>query len=181
MSELDIIDLTNDSDTESSESDTEDAGLPLSDVSQTYLHLAIENTAEIKLRVVLAELADTNPAVAAALFKKLVTEKDGPVDQEGTDEESSETEATSDRDTTDDAEDSNSSHVEKLVICANCGDDYDAALPRELGECIYHTGRLKRNHGTFTWDCCCEDGDMEGCVEHIHVRGGSQKKRARYF
>jgi len=171
--------------------------------------VAIANTPEIRLREVLAELADANPAVAIALFSKLVIVdgvrvEDAPEVGSGptrTDGESS------------DVEHPNVAGALKLApklvqrweVCEHCDQEYDVGIPNEHGECLYHDGDLECNydafedwdercHGpmdssanrreypeNFVWNCCDGDGTTEGCIEDVHKPGGSRKKRARHF
>jgi len=177
------IDLT--SETDSAPNSRAGSEQPLGDIAHTQLHVAINTVPEQRLREIIAGLVDSVPAVARAIFNKLVVAVDNESDQEPEQDQ----------------------HVQEYVprweVCVNCDKEFDAGEEREDGECVYHTGDLEAIeelfpdhdedvHGPtdtpenrrafperFSWTCCDKDGTDEGCEEGTHEPGGMLRKRRK--
>ncbi|KDQ14368.1 hypothetical protein BOTBODRAFT_174852 [Botryobasidium botryosum FD-172 SS1] len=156
---------------------------PLSDVARAQLHVAVDTVPEMRLRQIITSLVDRVPAVAHAVFSKLMVAVKNESGQEPDQNE----------------------YVPRWEVCVNCDKEYDAGEEREEGECLYHTGNLEVSydrlddydwnedfHGPvdtdenrseypelFVWSCCKEDGTDEGCEKSMHVPGGMLMKRRK--
>jgi len=183
MSEIEIIDLTDLTESSSGQEDDDDDNASLSGDSEeevvvvdaptrAKLHAAIFNVSEQRLRQVVADMMDTIPGVDSALAKEFLTLK-------------------------------RKSQLmgQRWEKCANCDDEFDVSTEREHDECNFHPGELNLDeasfvdwdedtHGpmdtpsnrreypeNFKWSCCGNDGLSEGCVTGQHEIAVPQKKR----
>ncbi|KAJ7163901.1 hypothetical protein C8R43DRAFT_989121 [Mycena crocata] len=176
-SELEIIDLTGETTESGDENDDyEDEehypGLEGPDeASRVRLRAAIYAVPEGRLRHVLANLADTVPAVHRALAKELVT-----------------------------INPTTRVVIPRWETCANCGETYDVNADDE-DECTFHSGDLEVDetkfvdwdedcHGpmdsaqnrddypeNFSWSCCNAGGMAEGCITGKHSIAVPKKRR----
>ncbi|KAJ6553624.1 hypothetical protein DFH09DRAFT_1153913 [Mycena vulgaris] len=173
--ELEIIDLTG----EKTESDDGEEGeyeeeLYASDgpdeASRAQLHAAIYAVPEAQLRHVLANLADTVPAVYRALARELV------------------------------AVSPSARVITRWETCANCGATYDMHGDEgeecifhpgdlEVDEAKFLDwdedchGPMDSQHNrdefpqNFSWSCCSGDGLSEGCITGKHSVATHKKRR----
>ncbi|KIJ96504.1 hypothetical protein K443DRAFT_682295 [Laccaria amethystina LaAM-08-1] len=182
--EVVIIDLTGDTESEPEDDEDEDeeeddgeeesADELNSDGSEVVIHLneetrtqlrnAISTVSESRLREMLKTFVGTELAVEAALTKELITVR---------------------RDT--------HAVVPRWETCATCGVEYDINLPRGNDECTFHPGVLAVDAKTsdegpqgpsdgvenLKWTCCGKDGGSVGCVRGEHKPSEPSKKRKR--
>jgi hypothetical protein len=102
-----VIDLTLDD-------SSDEEGVPtfyVEDVSRTQLHDAIDNVSESRLRQVMKNLVDEDPAIGAAVLDELMTVRKRTREV-----------------------------VSRWETCANCEEEFDVSTAREDEECTYHTG-----------------------------------------
>lgn len=186
--EVEIIDLTGDTESESEDDEDEDEDedeeeddgeeesadelnsdgsevvIHLNEETRTQLRNAISTVSESRLREMLKTFVGTELAVEAALTKELITVR---------------------RDT--------HAVVPRWETCATCGVEYDINLPRENDECTFHPGVLPIDAKTtdeglqrppdevenLKWTCCSKDGGSVGCVRGEHKPSEPSKKRKR--
>ena len=103
-----IIDLTLD---DSSDELEEEPGVHVDYVPRTLLHDAIDTVPESRLRQIIKNLVDEDPAVERAVLEELVTVKKRTREI-----------------------------ISRWEICANCEEEFDVSEPRDDEECTYHTG-----------------------------------------
>lgn len=123
MSEIEIIDLTDltesssgqedDDDDVSFSGDSEDEIVIVDAMTRAQLHAAISTVSEQRLRQVVADMMNKIPAVESALAKEFLTLK-------------------------------RKSQVmgQRWERCAHCDEEFDVSTDRETDECIFHPGAI---------------------------------------
>ncbi|KAJ7116528.1 hypothetical protein C8R44DRAFT_210611 [Mycena epipterygia] len=175
--ELEIIDLTGETSEDGErgygDEELDDASSDGPDeASAQLLRRAIYALPEARLRHVVAQIAETVPAVYRALARELVVVNP-------------ETRVV----------------IPRWETCANCGETHDVNADEGEEECTFHPGDLEVDEakfldwdedchgpmdsphnrdefpGNFAWSCCKGDGMAEGCVAGKHIVAVPKKRR----
>jgi hypothetical protein len=102
---MDVLDLTNMS--------SDDQEPSTSDAAKNQLQAAIASVPEARLRVIVAKLVQSIPAMESAMIKELVTVK---------------------------RKEKKRKVVPRWEKCAKCKEEFDMAEKRDSKECSYHPG-----------------------------------------